>query len=165
MPPTLEPTPEVAEQQVAPQQEAATEKVGTQKNVSDDRVEEKGQQPRSLDTSTGVPDSPPTSFQLPPHPPSFDQNCAPSQAPTLDSGCLDHLSYDQLHNLRKQHGYHRKAATEVSKTRLTFMQNQQESRTRNSPMDLDVPVTAAGKRGRPRAAAVGHLRGPTCVPD
>ena len=38
---------------------------------------------------------------------------ASSQAPTMGSGYLDHLSYDQLRDLCRQHAYHRKDSIKV----------------------------------------------------
>ena len=53
----------------------------------------------------------------------------------------------------------------VLDTRLTFTQEQQASSTRNTPMDLDIPVTGTGKRGRPPVHVAEHLQCPTFVLD
>ena len=48
---------------------------------------------------------------------SFEQKCAPSQAPECVSVTYDHLSCDQLRNLCKLRGYHKKDVNVVLKTR------------------------------------------------
>ena len=115
-------TPGLTGQQVVPQQETGSEETAARANVSGYGMGVERQHPMSLDSSTEIPDSPPISFQLPASPPPFEKICAPSQAPTSDSGCLGHLSYDQFRDLCKQHRYHRKDATEGAETRLTSMQ-------------------------------------------
>ncbi len=60
-------------------------------------LEEGGRQPMDLDPSTEAPGSPQLSIQLPSSLPAFDKIRAPSQAPTMDSGCLGHLPYDVSH--------------------------------------------------------------------
>ena len=78
--------------------------------------------------ATPIPDSPTFSVQLaspkslwvrtqPPFPP-FDNNRTPTQAPLVDHGRLDHLSYGQIHELRKRQGYNGKDSKSASKTRL-----------------------------------------------
>ena len=134
-------------------------KVDAQENASEDRVEEEGQQPMRPESSSGIPDSPPlhsiTALFL-----VFEKNCAPTRARTLDLGRSDHLSYDQLRDLCKQHGNDCKGAKENLKTRLVSMQDQQASSNQNLPTDVDTPATGAGKRGRPPADVVANFGGP-----
>ena len=52
---------------------------------------------------------------------SFDDQCAPSQAPECKSGNYDNLSYDQIRILCKDPGYHKEDARAVLKTRLEAM--------------------------------------------
>ena len=80
-------------------------------------------------------------------------------------GRFDHPSYDQLRDLGRQHGYNRKHAKEVLRTRLTSTPDEQASSTHNSPMDLDAPEPGNGIRGCPPADVVEHLQGPTFAPD
>ena len=131
-----------------------------QENAHETRTEEGVDEPMRGESSTKIPGPPPLSIQLPPSSSSFDQDCAPTQAPTLDPGCLGHLPYDQLRGPRKQHRYHRKDAKEVLKTLLDSMQDQPASiGSQNLPMDADTPETSAAKRGRPTADVAEHLQG------
>ena len=125
-----------------------------------DRVEESVHQPMSRESKTEAPDSSPLPNQLLPPPLSFEETCAPAQASTVDSGCLNHVSYDKLHGVRK-HGYRRPDAEEALKTQLASKQDQRARRTRNLPMAADTPVTGAVKRDRPPADAAEHLQGAT----
>ena len=95
----------------------------------------------------------------------YEKNCAPSQAPTMDSGRLAHLSYDPLRELRELNGYRRKDSKQVSKTRLASTQGQEASSTQDSQENSEAPSAGTGKRGRPPADAAGHLQGPAVVPD
>ena len=52
---------------------------------------------------------------------SFDQQCAPSQAPECVSGNDDQLPYGQLRDLCKSRGFYKKDAKAVLKTRLEAM--------------------------------------------
>ena len=88
----------------------------------EDTFEAGEHQPTTLGSSTQAPDSPPPSIQISSSPSSLDQYCAPSQAPTMNSGCLDRLSYDQLRELRKNHGRHRKDSKAALKSRLVSTQ-------------------------------------------
>ena len=74
-----------------------------------------------LDFFSGAPGSPPLSIQLPSRPASSDQIRAPSEASTMISGRLDHVPYDQLREMRKQHGCGRKHSEAALKTRLASM--------------------------------------------
>ena len=64
--------------------------------------------------SLEAPEPPQISIQLPPSPSPFDKNWDPSQSHTMRPGCLEHLSYDQLHELRKKHGNYRMDYNSVS---------------------------------------------------
>ena len=76
-------------------------------SVPQNASEAAGNPPMDLGSSTEVPESPLLSIRLLSSPSSFDQICAPSQSPTVDSGRFDHLSYDQLRKMRKQRRYNR----------------------------------------------------------
>ena len=52
---------------------------------------------------------------------SFGRKCAPSQIPRCDSTNCDLNSYDQLHELRKRRGYHKKDAIAAPKARREAM--------------------------------------------
>ena len=52
---------------------------------------------------------------------SFDRKCAPSRAPTTDTADYYQLSYGQLHESRKQRGYHGKDTKAVLRTSLAAM--------------------------------------------
>ena len=86
---------------------------------------------------------------------SFDKQCAPSQAPTMEGSQYDHLPYDALHNLCKSRGYCKKDAKTVLKTRLGAM----DKVGRNSPQvqsgNMDTSFSALGKRARSRS--VSHI--------
>ena len=83
----------------------------------------------------------------------------------MDSGRLAHLSYDHLREPCKQHGYNRKDAKDVLKTRLASMQDEQAGSTQDVQGNLDAPVTETGKIDCPPADVVDHLHGPTFAPD
>lgn len=84
---------------------------------------------------------------------------------TVEPGRLDHLSYGQLRNLCKQHGYHREDAKDVLNTRFASMQDQPAiGSTQNFPVDVAKPSASAVKRGRPPADVAEHLQGPTLAP-
>ena len=80
---------------MAPRQEAANEKPGAPDNFPEDRMEVGGQESISVDSPIEIPDSQPLSAQLPSASSPFGEICVPAQAPALDPGCLDHVSYDQ----------------------------------------------------------------------
>ena len=86
---------------------------------------------------------------------SFDKQCAPSQAPTMEGSQYDHLTYDELHNLCKSRGYCKKDAKTVLKTRLEAL----DTVERNSPQaqsgNMDTSFSALGKRARSRS--VSHI--------
>ena len=90
-------------------------------------MEAEGRQPVNLGSPTEASDFPPISIQRPSAPSPFDKNCGPSQAPTMGSGCLDHLSYDQLRQLCRQHANYRKGSTRPLKTRLASTQDRNSS--------------------------------------
>ena len=92
-------TPGFTEERVAPQRVAAKERQRVPDSFPEGTMEAEGQQPMSLDSSTEVPGSLPVSIRLPFSPLPFDKNCAPTLAPTMDSRRLDHLPYDQFHDL------------------------------------------------------------------
>ena len=137
-------TPGVTERKVAPRQGEVKGKEGVPEISSEGAIEGEGQRPITVDSSTWVPDSSPISFQLPPSPSPFGRNCAPSQGPAMDSGCLDTLSYGHMRHLCKQHGYHRKDLREVLNTRLASTTEQNASSTRDARGNLDAPLTGAG---------------------
>ena len=83
----------------------------------------------------------------------------------MDSGCFDHASYDQLHELRKQRGLGREDSEAALKTRLALTHDQNPSRALVVGDKMDVSATGAGKRGRSLAGVAGHLHGPTFAPD
>ena len=62
-------------------------------------TEEAGHHPMDLDSSAETPDPPPLSIQEPYSPALYEKIGAPSQAPRMNAGCSDHLSYDQLRDL------------------------------------------------------------------
>ena len=95
----------------------------------------------------------------------LEKNCAPSQGPTMNSGRLGHLPYDQLYELRKRHGYHRKDSKEVSETRLAWTQDQNAGSTTDLKENSEAPSTETGKRGRPPEDVAEHLQGPAIVRD
>ena len=119
------------------------------------------QQPISLDSSTEVPNSPPNSIQLSAPPSPFENNCAPSQAPTLVSGCLDYLSYGQSQELRRRHGNLRKDTREVFQTQLASIRGQNASITQEMQGNSEVPVTGTGRGGRPPGDVEDHSQRPT----
>ena len=70
--------------------------------------------PRASPRLIPVPESPRHGEDLEPPPlendvndpsASFDKQCAPSQAPTMEGSQYDNLTYDELHNLCKSRGY------------------------------------------------------------
>ena len=87
------------------------------------RRDQHGASPRLMP----IPESP-TNSESPAFPPatedpgqtsnSFDQQCAPSHALECVNGNYDNLSYDQIRNLCKDRGYHKKDAKAALKTRL-----------------------------------------------
>ena len=156
----MEPTQNAADKRKATQKERANREVEAQKHAPGDRAEERAHQPMSRESKTEAPDSSPAPIQLLSPSLSFEKTCAPTQASTVDSGCLNHLPYDQLRDVCK-HGYRRQDAEEVLKTRLASTQDQRARRTRELPMGADTPVTGAVKRDRPPADAAEHLQGAT----
>ena len=116
-----------------------------------------------LDIPTEAPDSPPFSIQIPPAPSPFDQICAHSRAPTLNSGRLDYPSYDQLRDFRKQHGNHRKGPKAALKARLASTREQNPSSTQAIRGGKDIPAAGTGERGRSSEDAADRPHGPTCV--
>ena len=64
-----------------------------------DTSEVVAQQANTPGQSVKIPKSPFLWIQPPSSSAPFDVNCAPSQAPTLDSGRFDHLSRDQQHEM------------------------------------------------------------------
>ena len=103
----------------------------------------------NLDTLE-APEPPQISIQLLPSPsPSpFDKNWDPSQSHTMRSGCLEHLSYDQLHELRKKHGNYRTDSKTVLKTRLASTQGQNSISTQELHGNAYIPVAGNAIRGR-----------------
>ena len=164
-PPTPETVPGAEDKHMIAKEERVGRGVGAQESARGARREEGAHQPMRREPSTEIPDSPPPAFQLPPSFSSFGQHCSPSQAPTVEPGRLDHLSYGQLRNLRKQHGCHREDAKDVLNTRFASMQDQPAiGSTQNFPVDVAKPSASAVKRGRPPADVAEHLQGPTLAP-
>ena len=81
----------------------------------------------------------------------------------MSSGRLDHLSYDQLRELRKRHGYRRKEAKAVLHTRQAPTQDQNSSNSQDLQGNSDIPVASTGKRGLPTEDAAEPVQGPTVV--
>ena len=90
-------------------------------SVPRDTSEEVEHLPIDLDSSSELPDSPPLSIQLHSLPASSDQIRAPSEASKMISGRLNHVSYDQLREMCKQHGCGRKSSEAALETRLASM--------------------------------------------
>ena len=124
-----------------------------------------GQPANDVGPSSQVPDFPPLSIQLPSAPSSYDVICAPSRAPALDSGCVDELSYDQLHDLCTPRGFCPEVSKAVLSTGLASIQDQDLSHATAVDEKMDTSATGAGKRDRLPAYVVEQLQGPTCVPD
>ena len=111
-----------------------------------------------------LPPSPSLSVRLPPPASSFDRNCTPSQAPVVDRGRFDHLSSDQLRELRKSRGYGRRDSKVELKTRLASMDAEGSKRTLTEDGAMDTSVSVTGKRGRAPADVVDNLDGPPSGP-
>ena len=111
-----------------------------------------------------VPDSPHLSIQLPPDSvvedtgktsASFDRDCAPSQAPVSDNANYAQLPYDELHELWKQRGYHKRDTKVVLRTRLEAMDAAAKRSAAGSSNDTDTPMTVLGKRPRATGGTMG----------
>ena len=81
--------------------------------------------------------------------PSFDKQRAPSQAPERVSGNYDYLSYDQVRDLCKARGYHKKDAKAVLKTRLEAMDAVERHSMKQTENDMDISPSVLRKRNRP----------------
>ena len=114
-----------------------------------------------LDSSAEAPDPSPLSIQEPYFLALYEKICAPSQAPKMNAGCSDHLSYDQLPDLCDQHGYHRKDSKAALMVRLASTHERNSRSAQENQGNKNIPLTDTGKRER--GAAAGHQRGPTCV--
>ena len=101
----------------------------------------------NLDTLE-APEPPQISIQLLPSPSPFDKNWDPSQSHTMRSGCLEHLSYDQLRELRKKRGNYRTDSKTVLKTRLASTQGQNSISTQELHENAYIPVAGDAIRGR-----------------
>ena len=84
---------------------------------------------------------------------SLDRKCAPSQVPRNESANYGHFSYEQLYELRKQRGYHKKDAKAAVKTRLEAMDAVDRGPTGGAANAMDTSSSALGKRTR-------HMDGP-----
>ena len=106
-PSTLEAAQGAMDKSMVTQEERVSREVELQDGASNDGAGEGVNLPMSRGFSSGVPDSPPLPFHLPSSFSSSDKNGAPARATASDFGFLDHLSYDLLRDLRKQHSHHR----------------------------------------------------------
>ena len=163
-PPTLGTVPGAEDLEIVMQGERVNREVEAQGNAPEAGREGRVHRPTHVGPSPEIPDSPPLTIHLPSPPSSFDKNCAPTRRPALGPGSVEHLSYDQSYNLREQRGYLQKDAKEVLKTRLAATQAQPVSNARNLPIDANLPVTSAAKRGRPPADVAENLQDPTFAP-
>ena len=77
--------------------------------------------------------------------PSRDKQCAPSQAPECVSINYDHLSYEQIHDLRKARGYHKKDAKAALKTRSEAMGAVGRHPVKQTENDMDTSSSILGK--------------------
>ena len=80
--------------------------------------------------------------------PSIDKRRAPSQAPEGARGNFENLSYDQIHNLCKERGYHKKDAEAVSKTRLEATDAVERRLITQNENTMDTSSSVFGKRDR-----------------
>ena len=113
--------------------------------------------PLASPRSIPIPESPKNS-ECPSFPPvvedhgqasnSFDQQCAPSQAPEGVRGNNGNLSYDQIHNLCKDRGYHKQDTKAALKTRLEAMDAVDRRLNIQSENAMDTSSSVSGKRGR-----------------
>ena len=102
------------------------------------------------------PSSPFLSLQSPP-PVSSEETCTTCQAPVVDHGRFDRLSYGQIHELRSFRGY----SKDVSTTRSASMRRGGNRRILSGVYAMDTPITVTGKGGRRPAYMVESLTGPT----
>ena len=96
-------------------------------------------------------DPPPISEDTGPSSESFDQKCAPSQAPERESGNSDHFSRDQLRNLCKSRRFRKKDAKAVLKTRLEGIDAVTSRPLALRENDMDTSSSVLGKTDRSMA--------------
>ena len=84
---------------------------------------------------------------------SFDRKCAPSRAPRCASTDYDQISYDQLHELCKQRGYHKEDAKAVIKTRQEATGAAERRPTEGAADDMDTSSSVPGKKGSQHGGA------------
>ena len=96
-PPSLGEAPGIPGEPAAQQREATKDRERASNPLRGDTMDVDGHRPMTSESSAEAPDSSAISSQLPSSAPPFAKTCAPSQTPTMRSGCLDHVSYEQLH--------------------------------------------------------------------
>ena len=79
---------------------------------------------------------------------SSDKQCAYSQAPECVSGNYDHLSYNQIRDICKARGYHKRDAKAALKTSLETMDEVERQLTKRTQHDMDTSSSFSGKRDR-----------------
>ena len=101
-----------------------------------------------------VPSSRPPLVQLPPKTFSLGKNCTPSRAPPVAHRSHDHLSYNQLRELRERRGYSRKDSKAVPETRWASMDEGDRNRKAAGDGAINISETSTGDRGRAPADVV-----------
>ena len=93
---------------------------------------------------------------------SLGKRSAPSLAPECASGNYDHLPYEQVRNLRKPRGYHKKDAKVVLKTRMEATGAAARRSSKPNENDMDATSSAMGTRDRSMAEP-SNIEGSTQV--
>ena len=87
-------------------------------------------------------------LRLPPVQPSVDRRCTPARAPPVANGGYDHVSCDQVRELRKQRGYAGGDSKAALKTRLASVDEVERKRNLSEGGDMKSSARVAGKQDR-----------------